>query len=268
MNFFNIIWLIFIVMTLIPVFKQKSIKKERIKLIKRIQDKSDSRLIVLIHRQEAINFLGIPVRRFINIEDSEEILRAIRLTPDDKPIKLVIHTPGGLVLAAEQIAYAIKKHPAEVTVVVPHYAMSGGTLLALAADNIVMDENAVLGPVDPQIGNYPAPSLKKLVDKKDIDEIDDETLILSDIADKALNQVRDLVQNLLMDRMEAEEAKRIAAVLTEGHWTHDYPITVDKLKRIGISVETGLSSEIYELMELYPQPGNRRPSSVQYINSK
>jgi len=43
-----------------------------------------------------------------------------------------------------------------VTVFVPHYAMSGGTLIALTADEIVMDPNAVLGPVDPQIGNMPA----------------------------------------------------------------------------------------------------------------
>ncbi|MBM7624442.1 SDH family Clp fold serine proteinase [Sporohalobacter salinus] len=267
MDFFSIIWIIFIIITLIPILKQKSIKKERIKLIKKIEDKLDSRLIVLIHRQEAISFLGIPVRRFINIEDSEEILRAIRLTPGDKPIKLVIHTPGGLVLAAEQIAYAIKKHPSEVTVIVPHYAMSGGTLLALAADNIMMDENAVLGPVDPQIGKYPAPSLQKVVDRKDIDEIDDETLILSDVADKALTQIKDLVQNLLIDKMETNKAKRIATILTEGRWTHDYPITVDKLNQMGVSVETELATEIYELMELYPQSGNRRPS-VQYINSK
>lgn len=68
--------------------------------------------------------------------------------------------------------------------------MSGGTLLALAADNIVMDENAVLGPVDPQIGNYPASSIIKVADIKDINKVDDETLILADVSKKALNQVK------------------------------------------------------------------------------
>src|SRR4029450_872338 len=99
---------------------------------------------------------AFPLYRFIDIEDSEEVLRAIRKTPDETPIDLVLHTPGGLVLAAEQIAYALRSHPAKITVLVPHYAMSGGTLLALAADEIVMDENAVLGRVDPQIGQWPA----------------------------------------------------------------------------------------------------------------
>ncbi|MDI3548281.1 MAG: hypothetical protein PWR10_1933 [Halanaerobiales bacterium] len=265
MNFFSIIWLIFIMMTLFPMYKQKAIERARIRLIKKIQDKYNSRLIVLIHRQEALSFLGIPFRRFINIEDSEEVLRAIRMTPDDKPITIVVHTPGGLVLAAEQIAHAIKKHPSEVTVMVPHYAMSGGTLLALAADKIIMDENAVLGPVDPQIGNFPAPSILKIVREKSIDEIDDETLILSDIASKAIGQVKELVKELLEDKMGSEKAEEIADILTRGHWTHDYPITVEKLEKIGIPVGTDLIKEVYQLMELYPQSGNRRPS-VQYIN--
>lgn len=62
------------------------------------------------------------------------MLRAIELTDPSVPIDLIIHTPGGLVLAAEQIARALSRHPSQVTVMVPHYAMSGGTLIALAAD--------------------------------------------------------------------------------------------------------------------------------------
>ena len=110
----------------------------------------------MIHRQESLSFLGFRMARFIDIQDSEEVLRAIKLTDDDMPIDFILHTPGGLVLASEQIAAALSKHPGKVTVYVPHYAMSGGTMLALAADEIVMDDNAVLSPVDPQIGEYPA----------------------------------------------------------------------------------------------------------------
>ena len=56
---------------------------------------------------------------YINIEDSEAVLRAIRLTPDDQPIDLILHTPGGLVLAAEQIAKALVDHKGKVTVFIP-----------------------------------------------------------------------------------------------------------------------------------------------------
>ena len=55
--------------------------------------------------------------------------------------------------------------------------MSGGTLIALAADEIVMSEYAVLGPVDPQLGEYPAASILKAVAKKPVAETEDKTLI-------------------------------------------------------------------------------------------
>jgi ClpP class serine protease len=218
----------------------------------------------LIHRQESLSFLGIAISRYINIEDSEHILRAIRLTPDTMPIDIILHTPGGLVLAAEQIAYALQRHPSKVTVMVPHYAMSGGTMLALAADEILMDENAVLGPVDPQIGQYPAVSIVKVTKDKDINEIDDNTLILADISQKAIHQVENTIYNLLVDEMPEDKALDIAKAFSEGLWTHDYPIKVDELKNMGIPVEVGLSAEVYQLMELYPQSNGRRPS-VGYI---
>ena len=169
-----------------------------------------SRVITLIHRQESVSLLGIPLRRFIDVEDSEQVLRAIRLTPDTVPIDLVVHSPGGLVLAAEQIARALHRHPAKVTVIVPHYAMSGGTMLALAADEILMDENAVLGPVDPQIGQWPAASIIKVADTKPIERVNDETLILADLARKAQAQVKDFVMSVLLDDFPEERAEQIA----------------------------------------------------------
>jgi ClpP class serine protease len=132
--------------------------RARTKLLEGFQNERKSRVIAMIHRQETVSVFGVPVGNFIDIEDSEEILRAIRATPNDQPIDMILHTPGGLVLAAEQIARALLEHKGKITVFVPHYAMSGGTLIALAADEIVMDSNAVLGPVDPQIGDMPAAS--------------------------------------------------------------------------------------------------------------
>jgi ClpP class serine protease len=180
------------------------------------------------------------------------------------PIDFLLHTPGGLVLAAEQIARALEKHPAKVTVFVPHYAMSGGTMVSLAADEIVMDENAVLGPVDPQLGNYPAASILETVRQKGIDKVDDTTMVLADISRKAIKQVEDFVRFLLLRKMGAEKAKAVAHFLTSGRFTHDYPITPDQLIELGLPITTKLPREIYALMELYPQPGQRRPS-VQYI---
>ncbi len=152
-------WLFFLYLLMWPPQLQfRALQAARARLMAQLARKRNSTVIAMIHRQESIGLFGIPVYRFISIEDSEEILRAIRAAPKDKPIDLIIHTPGGgLVLAATQIARALKEHPAETRVIVPHYAMSGGTLIALAADKIIMDPNAVLGPVDPQLGQYPAP---------------------------------------------------------------------------------------------------------------
>lgn len=266
MNIFTIFWILFIVFSLVPVWKQRNLLQTRVKKIREIEAKRKSRLIALIHRQESISILGLPISRYINIEDSEQILRAIRLTPDDMPIDIVLHTPGGLVLAAEQIAHAIQKHPAKVTVFIPHYAMSGGTFIALAADEIVMDENAVLGPVDPQIGGFPAASILDVIANKPLEDIDDETLILGNISEKAINQVRENIHNILKKKFpeQPEKAEKLSRLFTEGYWTHDYPITYEELTKMELPVTVGLMKEMYELMELYPQPEQRRPS-VQYI---
>jgi ClpP class serine protease len=203
--------------------------------------------------------------RFINIEDSEEVLRAVQLTDSQVPIDLILHTPGGLVLAAEQIANALVGHRARVTVFVPHYAMSGGTLLALAADQVVMAPHAVLGPLDPQVGNLPAASILQAVTRKEPKDIDDQTLILADVAGKAQRQVQALVKRVLAGNgWDAERAAGIAVALTEGRWTHDYPITVDEARELGMPVTTDMPAEVYDFMQLFPQPGARRPS-VEYV---
>ncbi len=264
MDFTQFFWILIVVFTLWPMVQQRGIERARLKLIRMLEERRQSRLITLIHRQEAISFLGLPISRYINIEDSEQVLRAIHLTPPDMPIDIVLHTPGGLVLASEQIAHALMRHKAKVTVFVPHYAMSGGTMIALAADEIVMDCNAVLGPVDPQLGQYPAVSILKAVEQKNVNRVDDNTLILADMAAKAMRQVEDFLTRLLADKMTPEAAKELAHTLSEGRWTHDFPITCDLLKEMGLPVVPDLPAEVYDLMELYPQPAQRRPS-VQYI---
>ncbi len=266
MDYTILIWLFFIIVSVQPVIRQRILEAARRRMIESLEEKRRSRVIVLIHRQETLALLGFPLARYINIQDSEEILRAIKLTDDQVPIDLVLHTPGGLVLAAEQIAHALCRHPSKVTVFIPHYAMSGGTMIALAADEIVMDENAVIGPVDPQLGQMPAVSILSVLEKKDINEIDDQTLIQADIARKAIAQVQSTVQCILSarEKMPEDQADALAKKLSSGQWTHDYPITVDEARELGLPVSTEMPMQVYNLMNLYPQAPQRRPS-VEYI---
>jgi len=261
---FQLFWLFFILSTLSPYFNQQMLLAARARRITDLERKRKSRVITLIHRQEGFSFLGIPFARYIDIDDSEQVLRAIRMTDQSVPIDLVLHTPGGLVLAAEQIAEALLKHPARVTVFVPHYAMSGGTMIALAADEIVMDPNAVLGPVDPQLGQYPAASILRVMEQKPIAEIDDQTLIMADVAHKALIQVKRTVAGLLRKHFDEQKSEELAQLLSQGTWTHDYPISVEEARSMGLRVSTEMPTEVYELMGMYPQPRGGKPS-VQYV---
>ena len=263
-----LLWLFFIAQLFIPLTQRRWLEVRRQQAIRGLERARGSRLITMIHRQETMSILGFPVARYIDIEDSEQVLRAIRFTPPDMPIDLLLHTPGGLVLAAEQIAFALKRHKGKVTVLVPHYAMSGGTLIALAADEIAMDPNAVLGPVDPQLGlgqnaAYPAASILKALAQPNPNRAD-STLILGDVAQKAITQVKDTVVKLLLEHQSKEDAERIAAALSSGQWTHDYPLDVGQLDAMGLPVRGELPRSVYDLMDLYPQARQQRPG-VEFI---
>jgi ClpP class serine protease len=257
-------WLLLMVSMLSPVLQQRRLEVLRLQLMRRLEKRRGSRVIALIHRQERMSLLGIPVFRYMDVQDSEQVLRAIHMTPADLPIDVILHTPGGLLLAAEQIAMALASHPGKVTVFVPHYAMSGGTLIALAADEIVMDCHAALGPVDPQLGRYPAASILQAVARKKVDDVDDETLILADVAEKAMRQVQVVIRQILADRLPADKAEELSRVLSDGRFTHDCPLWPSMLKELGLPVSTDFPKEIHQLMELYPQPVQQRPS-VEFI---
>jgi ClpP class serine protease len=266
MTFGDIFWLFFMITALQPVLRQRMLDAMRTRKIARLERVRSSRVILLVHRQETMRFLGFPVARYIDINDSEDVLRAIQMTDEEVPLDIVLHTPGGLVLAATQIAWAIREHKAKVTVFVPHYAMSGGTLIALSADEIIMSKHAVLGPIDPQLGQAPAASLLKVIEQKPIAEIDDETLIKADIGRKAIAQVKQTAMELLKRKIPDAQAVVLAEKLSTGTWTHDYPIMAATAKELGLPVSTDMPTDVLELMKLYPQPVRQQTAGgVEYL---
>ena len=268
---FNNIWVLFLLFTLVwPRLRQQALDRARKRELSNLGGKRGSNVITLIHRQETLSLFGLPIARYIDIDDSEEVLRAIRLTPDETPIDIIIHTPGGIALAATQIAYALDAHPAKKTVIIPHYAMSGGTLIAMAADEIMMDPHAVLGPVDPQLGDaqgaYPATSILKVVELKKIDEIDDRTLILAEESRKAIEQIKNIVRELVSDLGTPENTEKIVEELVSGKYTHDFPITAkEACELFGDCVNRELPREVYSLMSLYKMENRPRRPSVEFV---
>jgi len=253
-DFSTLIWIFFLIMVLQPLLMGRWFTMQRLRQIRAIEQAHGSRVITMIHRQERRSLLGFAVARHIDLEDAQTIIAAIKETPRDMPIDLVLHTPGGLVLAAMQIARALESHPAKVTVYVPVYAMSGGTLIALAADEIVMGEFSVLGPIDPQIAGFPAASIAKVPKIKPIEQVFDLTLVLADVSEKALEQVKRGAVELLTPQMEEGAARALAEKLAGGHWTHDYALTAEEARSLGLPVQVAMPSQVLDLMKLYPQP--------------
>jgi ClpP class serine protease len=258
----DLLWFFFIFSSLQPVVQKYLLAQSRRRTLARIALKRDATVITLIHRQETLSLLGIPLARYIDIDDSQSVLRAIRETPPGKTIEIILHTPGGLVLAASQIARALGDHDGRVVAVVPHYAMSGGTLIALAADEIILDRHAALGPVDPQLGQYAARSLVDVAARPG--RHDDQTLLLADVGRKAIRQVQWTAQMLLAKHMEAGRAHDTAELLATGIWTHDHPLMAPELAQLGLPVKVGVPPEERSLMDLYPQPRGRE-ASVEYV---
>jgi ClpP class serine protease len=262
-DFSSLFWIFIAIMLLQPLFAARWYVVRRAQAIRAIEKLHGTRVITMIHRQENRSLFGFRVSRHIDLEDAQTIIAAIMDTPEDMPIDFVIHTPGGLVLAAMQIARAVEAHKAKVTVYVPVYAMSGGTLIALAADEIVLGEFSVLGPIDPQIAGLPAATIVKARDSKPVDDVFDLTLVLADVSEKALVQVKQGAVELLMPRMEKSAAEALAAKLAGGHWTHDYALTAQEARALGLPVKVGMPPEVMRLMSLYPQPIQR--SGVEYL---
>ena len=262
-DFSSIFFIVIALMALQPLLMGRWYAMRRAQAIRAVEKEHGTRVITMIHRQERRSFFGFAVSRHIDLEDAQTVIAAIKDTPEDTPIDLIIHTPGGIVLAAMQIARAVEAHPAKVTAYVPVYAMSGGTLIALAADEIVMGEFSVLGPIDPQILGLPAASIVRARDSKPVADVFDLTLVLADVSEKAVAQVKRGAVELLTPRLDQSAAETIAEKLTGGYWTHDYALTATEAKALGLPVKVGMPVQIMEFMKLYPQPIQQ--SGIEYL---
>jgi ClpP class serine protease len=80
-------------------------------------------------------------------DDISEVLLGV----ESKDVDILLHTPGGLVDSVEKFVSVLRLLALKYRVIVPSFAKSGGTLIALTAQQILMGVNSELGPVDPQI---------------------------------------------------------------------------------------------------------------------
>ncbi|WP_245860437.1 SDH family Clp fold serine proteinase [Methanosarcina spelaei] len=242
-----------------PQSQIKQIRLRRMAKLKALEKSHGCKVLTMIHRREAISLFGLPAYQYIDEEDAEQILRWIRKYKD-YPLELILHTPGGQLHSSIQIARALRRHPKNTKVIIPHYSMSGGTIIALAANEIVMDKDAVIGPIDPQVGDllrgtYPAPSWIYAAETKK-EKADDTTLVISDISRKALKLTRNVAKELLEGKIQPgptgeSRLDEVIEKLVSGEMIHSTPLSAGEAKEIGLAVSTDFPEDVHEFMKLF-----------------
>jgi hypothetical protein len=206
-------------------------------------------------------------------------------------INLFLYTRGGMLVAPPRIVHLFREYADTFYTLVPYRAHSAGTSICLGADGIVMGKMGELSPVDPSTANPFNPQAvqgdpRNLMTKIPI-SVEDVTAYLSLAAEKAnliseaqkievfraltskidpialgsvhrvYNIIRSLTPELLAFQLKGVEEKtkipEITKALTE-IYTHDYLISRDIAKRIGLKViipETQMESTIWKLYEIY-----------------
>ena len=236
---------------------KEQILARRARLIRELEEERGTRVLTLIHRKEP--WSSGDDEPEIVLEDSEVILQQVRETPTDKPIDFIVHTEGGLTFAADLMAMALRYHKAKVTVMVPFYAMSDGTYLVLAADEIMMEKCSILAPVEPLVDDMAANAVMGILKRKPIETISDRTILLAEAARMETENAKEFVKWLLIDKMNEEQATQVANFLVGGFMASTTPITLDVARAIGLNVLEGVPDKVHQLFETIEFTGGMRP---------
>ena len=194
----------------------------------------------------------------VNDEDKAAFMMAIHGLDKSKGLDLILHTPGGGIAAAESLVdYLRRMFGTDIRAIVPHLAMSAGTMIACACKSIVMGKHSNLGPIDPQLGGLPA-AVKKEIEraiaeiKEDPDRIQFWQFVLGKYSptfvgqcEQAVSMAADFVKIRLMDNMllgeiDAEaKASAIVAGLSDvdDNKSHARHIHIDKCEALGLKIE-------------------------------
>lgn len=172
-----------------------------------------------------------------------------------KDFDLVLYTPGGEIFSSLYISRLLRNYPGKVHAHIPVYAMSGGTLLALSCDTISMNDNACLGPVDPQLGSLfkfgSAKAWNHIVRKKG-NKAEDSSISMAMMGTQYTKSIYNHIHSLLGEKVSGKKAKELCSFLTNGDVEHAYPLTPSKLQELGLEVkkiDPSFNSKISKLIQ-------------------
>lgn len=183
----------------------------------------------------------------------ETVINEIKdCNPECENLFLLINSPGGLVQSSYKVARALRKNFKNILVFVPHVAASGGALVALTGNKIVMGMMSQLTPLDPHSDEVPALSVVRGFEQvtgffKKTSEEDAPfsykvlakkyDAVQLDIAISSLELMKSYVKDILKDAgYLKEKVEELSNVLVKGFYTHGDVIHLDKAKEIGLNV--------------------------------
>lgn len=201
-----------------------------------------TRLVSIIHSE------GMS-EKWVDSQTTAEAIKAIRATPADMDLDIILHTPGGSALGAGQIVRALKAHKGRKTFFVPYKAFSAGTILALTGNEIFMSEIASLGPIDVQFGKIPAVALASLLKHKRVRDMDDDALKLAVQADTAMRGYHKNAVALMKGNYSRLRAERIARTLNSGYLSHGFPLMYQEARMTGLHVRLGVPEEVFTIVD-------------------
>jgi ClpP class serine protease len=219
-------------------------------LIAKMEQARGSRVVCIIH-QAGMESNSVDT---VTVED---VLTALQSTPADKPLDIILHTPGGYSYQAHQIALAVKAHHGRKTVFVPYFAMSGGTIISLAADEIVMAPHAVIGPIDSQFPVFhlrrmmPSRAVLDLVNTKPSSRINDELVELGIECKRSVPQDHKGAVGLMKGTYSQAVSDRVVHTLNDGTLTHGFPVTLSHARKLGLNVSGSLPPEATDIVRAY-----------------
>ncbi len=195
-------------------------------------------------------------------EDVQGFMEVFYELDGDKGLDLILHSPGGLVEAAEALVSYIRTKFSDVRVIIPHAAMSAATMIACSSNKIIMGKHSSLGPIDPQfvldtqLGRRAIPA-QSIIDQFEMakDECADQTKlgpwmpILGQYGPGIIiecENATELSEQLVFEWLKSymlegneDKAKEIASYLSDHtkFKTHGRYINREDAKDLGLSIE-------------------------------
>lgn len=243
--------------------------------LQQIADETDSLIMSFIAPESAVkrsptsyDYASITTSDLYSIE--KEVIKIKKSQGDlPKKLKFVIHTPGGSAFISTKIAKYLRSKFADITAYVPYEASSGGTVLCLGADRIVMDEISNLTPIDPQTpyrGTYiSVASYKQAVQDiaKDFKTTDPDDLyppyshlcekldpvVLKEMEKKAFDAIYVAVSLLDKHIKDKQRSFNIAFSLVKNDFSHTH--VIDQQEALDIGLELDSSQQELDNLDIF-----------------